>query len=147
MEHLVLSGNIVEHAARFHGHLGPFLVIGTKIGLLGLKKLNVKKTCKQLSITASLPLRVPYSCIIDGLQITTKCTIGNQRLSLRDSQEIRVKLERKDNGQKIVVVLRQPIIEKLESQLLHKRMPNEEIREIAWRVAAIPDDELFAVTV
>jgi len=98
-------------------------------------------------ITASLPLRVPYSCIIDGLQITTKCTIGNQRLSLRNSQEIRVKFERKDNGQKIVVTLKQPIIEKLESQLLHKRMPNEEIREIAWRVAAIPDDELFAVTI
>ena len=135
---------ITNHAT--HGHLGPFLVIGAKTGLLGLKKLNVKQNSNKLSIIASLPLRVPFSCIIDGLQITTKCTIGNQRLSLKDSQKIQVVFERKDNGQKIVIALNQSTFEKLKSQLLQETLPAEEVRELAWKVAAMLENELFVIT-
>lgn len=31
---------ILKRAAEFHGHLGPFLVIGVRMGLIGLRELD-----------------------------------------------------------------------------------------------------------
>ena len=138
--------SILEKAAEFHGHLGPFLAIGVRMGQIGLNGVGMSKA-KSLVVTASLPLRVPFSCIIDGLQITTKCTTGNQKLSLINSAKIQVKFEGKDNGRKVVVGLNQSMFEKLKFQLLSKEaMPDEEVRELAWEVAAIPEDKLFVIT-
>ncbi|UCB61363.1 MAG: hypothetical protein JSW72_04760, partial [Candidatus Bathyarchaeota archaeon] len=53
---------VLEKAAEFHGHLGPFLVIGVRIGLIGLKEIS-KHNGEQLTIDLSLPLHVPFSCI------------------------------------------------------------------------------------
>lgn len=138
--------SILEKAAEFHGHLGPFLAIGVRIGQIGLNGVGISKG-KSLVVTASLPLRVPFSCIIDGLQITTKCTAGNRKLSLIDSAKIQVKFEREDNGRKMVVGLNQSMFEKLKSQLLSKEvLPDEEVRELAWKVVSIPEDKLFVIT-
>jgi formylmethanofuran dehydrogenase subunit E len=137
--------SILERAAEFHGHLGPFLTIGVKMGLIGLEKIGLQKG-GSLIVEASLPLRTPFSCIIDGLQITTQCTIGNRKLSLRDSEKIQAEFRRKDSGQKIVIALNQSIFEKLKSQLLQDNLSDKEVRELAWKVAAIPENELFATT-
>jgi formylmethanofuran dehydrogenase subunit E len=138
--------SILEKAAEFHGHLGPFLAIGVRMGQIGLNGVGMPKG-KSLVVTASLPLRVPFSCIIDGLQITTKCTTGNQKLCLIDSAKIKVKFERKDNGRKVIIGLNQSTFESLKSQLLSKEvLPDEEVRELAWKVAAIPEDKLFVIT-
>lgn len=137
--------SILEKAAEFHGHLGPFLAIGVRMGLIGLDRVSMAMG-DSLEVTASLPLRVPFSCIIDGLQVSTNCTVGNQKLSLKDCPSIQATFERKDNGQKIVVALNQSVFEKLKSQLLQETLPDEEIRKLAWKVAAIPEDELFVVT-
>lgn len=137
--------SILKKAEEFHGHLGPFLVIGIKMGLVGLGQVEATKG-SSLAVTASLPLRVPFSCIIDGLQITTKCTIGNQKLTLRESEKIQAEFKRKDNGQKTVVALNQSTFEKLKSQLLQETLPDEKVRKLAWKVAAIPEAELFLIT-
>ena len=137
--------SILKKAEEFHGHLGPFLVIGIKMGLVGLGRVEATKG-SSLAVTASLPLRVPFSCIIDGLQITTKCTIGNQKLTLRESEKIQAEFKRKDNGQKTVVALNQSTFEKLKSQLLQETLPDEKVRKLAWKVAAIPEAELFLIT-
>jgi len=137
--------SIFKKAEDFHGHLGPFLVIGVRMGLIGLHRTGMAKG-KSLAVRASLPLRVPYSCIIDGLQITTKCTIGNQKLSLKNSEKIQAKFTRRDNGRKIVVALNQSTFEKLKSQLLQETLPDEQIRRLAWKVATVPETELFVIT-
>lgn len=137
--------SILKKAEEFHGHLGPFLVIGIKMGLVGLGRVEATKG-SSLAVTASLPLRVPFSCIIDGLQITTKCTIGNQKLTLRESEKIQAEFKRKDNGQKTVVALNQSTFEKLKSQLLQETLPDEKVRKLAWKVATIPETELFLIT-
>jgi len=137
--------SILKKAEEFHGHLGPFLVIGIKMGLVGLGRVEITKG-SSLAVTASLPLRVPFSCIIDGLQITTKCTIGNQKLTLRESEKIQAEFKRKDNGQKTVVALNQSTFEKLKSQLLQETLPDEKVRKLAWKVATIPETELFLIT-
>jgi len=137
--------SILKKAAEFHGHLGPFLAIGVRMGLVGLERTGITKE-NLLTVAASLPLRVPFSCILDGLQVSTKCTVGNQKLSVEDSPIIRVKFKRKDNGQKITVVLNRLTFEKLKSQLLQEKLSDEEVRKLAWKIVDMPENELFFIT-
>lgn len=135
--------SLLERASEFHGHLGPFLVIGVRIGLIGLKKLGSNN---QLTIEASLPLHVPFSCIIDGLQVSTNCTVGNQKLSLRNSDSIHVKFKREDDGPEVIVAVRGAKFEKMRSKLLGNKTPEEEVRRLAWIIANVSEDELFEIS-
>ena len=137
--------HVLEKAAEFHGHLGPFLTIGVKMGLIGLNKVGIDRS-ESLTVIASLPFHVPFSCIIDGIQVSTNCTVGNRKLSINDSLHIQAIFKRKDNGQKVIVALNQVTFEKLKSKLLQNTLQDEEVRELAWKVAKIPEDELFIVT-
>lgn len=139
----MLTEEIIDQAANFHGHLGPFLIIGVRMGLAGLKRLNACTSSRDLSITASLPLRVPFSCIIDGLQVSTKCTVDNQKLTLRDSKKIQVEFRKGEKGQKIVVSLNSSILEKLRTQLQPEDNADDQVRQLALEVAATPENEIF----
>ena len=136
---------LLRKAAEFHGHLGPFLAIGVRMGLIGLKKIGRPKNNK-LIITASLPLRVPFSCVIDGLQISTKCTVGNRKLSLKDLSIIQAIFKREDNVREIMVTLSRPMFEEMKSRLLQEAVSADEVRRLAWIVASTPEDELFEIT-
>ncbi len=137
--------SILERGSDFHGHLGPFVTVGVRMGLAGLDRIG--PSCrKSLRIEASLPLRVPFSCVVDGLQATTKCTVGNQKLSLKDSETITAAFETSKIGQRVVVALNQRVFQELKHKLLTQRLPDEEMCETAWTIAALPEDELLVVT-
>jgi len=132
----------LEKAADFHGHLGPFLVIGVRMGLIGLGKIG-EFNHGQLRIEASLPIYVPFSCIIDGLQFTTQCTIGNQKLTIKDSSSIQATFTRVTDEKEVKLALNKSKFDELKSQLLDKALLGDEIRKLAWIVAALPENELF----
>ena len=136
---------LMEKATEFHGHLGPFLAIGVRMGLIGIERLGNPKS-NSLVITASLPLKVPFSCIIDGLQVSTKCTVGNQKLSLEDSTIVQARFKREDKGQKTTVTLSKSMFEKMKSQLLQEALPKDDVEKLAWMIISIPEDELFKIT-
>jgi formylmethanofuran dehydrogenase subunit E len=140
----VLTEEIVEQAAYFHGHLGPFLMIGVRMGLTGLKGLDAC-TNEGLCITVSLPFRVPFSCIIDGIQVTTKCTVGNQKLLIRDSEKIQAEFRRKDKKKRIVISLKDSALEELRTQLRQEGTTDEQVRQIALKIAATPESNLFTI--
>lgn len=62
-------------AIDFHGHLGPYLVLGLKAGDLALKELKLKKYFG-LRVEVFGFDKKPKSCIIDGLQLSTGATFG-----------------------------------------------------------------------
>jgi formylmethanofuran dehydrogenase subunit E len=134
--------SLLEKAAEFHGHLGPFLAIGVRIGLIGLRKIG-NHNGDQLTIDLSLPLHVPFSCIIDGLQVTTHCTVGNQKLSLEDSDSIQARFKRENDSMEVVVALNRSVLEEMKSELLGDAIPEEEIRRLAWVIASISEEELL----
>ncbi|UCB60974.1 MAG: formylmethanofuran dehydrogenase subunit E family protein [Candidatus Bathyarchaeota archaeon] len=136
---------VLEKAAEFHGHLGPFLVIGVRIGLIGLKEIS-KHNGEQLTIDLSLPLHVPFSCIIDGLQVTTHCTVGNQKLSVRDSGSVKARFIGENKGVEVMIALNKSTFEELKFQLLGESIPEEEVRRLAWMIAEISEDKLFEIS-
>lgn len=92
----------LEEASRFHGHLGPFLVLGYRAGSYAMKKLN-PSNYKEIRCTVYTPLRTPYTCFIDGIQSSTFCTLGKMNIDLRDSKTVEVVFYCKEKQLKIKV--------------------------------------------
>ncbi|MCX5710376.1 MAG: formylmethanofuran dehydrogenase subunit E family protein, partial [Candidatus Omnitrophica bacterium] len=65
----------LKEAVNFHGHLGPYLVLGLKAGEMALRKLGCKKYFG-LEVKVFGALKKPKSCFIDGLQLSTGATYG-----------------------------------------------------------------------
>ena len=136
--------SIIKRAEDFHGHLGPFLVIGVRLGLVGVRELGIKGREDKLRVTAMLRNSVPFSCIIDGIQVATKCTMGNKRLRLRNkSSQIAAKFELQDEEKEVNVLVNPVTFQALKSQLLAEDIPPEEVRKLAHVIASMPEEELF----
>jgi formylmethanofuran dehydrogenase subunit E len=134
---------LIEKAAEFHGHLGPFLVIGIRMGNMARRTLkpNVKEN-KRLQVTVKIPLLTPFSCILDGIQTTTQCTVGNQKLKTENSQkEITAQFELQNSNKAMKVLVNPKIIEELKKEM-SEGITNE---ELARKIAHIPENQLFKI--
>ena len=138
---------IVDKAVEFHGHLGPFLVLGVKMGLLGLKRLNVRKGEERLFITVELRYLTPISCVLDGIQTVTGCTFGNKKLKLlkTSSQKISAKLTLKNSGKWVKITLNPLLFKKLKKELFDKRATKEKVERLSYLIASTSEEELFIV--
>lgn len=136
---------LLEVAADFHGHLGPFLVIGVRIGIIGIRELGLQANNNEgLRVTAFLKYSIPISCTLDGIQVTTKCTIGNQKLKLKDSSDIAAKFSL-HNGKEITVSVNSAAYGKLKSQLLSEKNSPKEAEHLAQQIASMPEKDLFII--
>jgi formylmethanofuran dehydrogenase subunit E len=135
---------LLKKAESFHGHLGPFLVIGVRMGLAGLRELKARRNERGLHITVMLKYSVPFSCIIDGIQVATNCTIGNKKLMLKKSSKLMAKF-RLENGRPITVKVNPVAFNRLKDKLLAKNIPSKEVRNLAKTIASMPEEELFEI--
>jgi formylmethanofuran dehydrogenase subunit E len=76
--------SMVECGIRLHGHSGPYLNLGIKMGLLALEILEVKGYF-DLSTEVELEYHTPMSCLIDGLQVSTGCTLGKGNITIKNN--------------------------------------------------------------
>jgi formylmethanofuran dehydrogenase subunit E len=105
---------LLDKARDFHGHLGPFLVLGVRAGLRGLRELQTRKESLDVSAKVQLTYSVPYSCILDGIQVATGCTIGNTRLTYENSPNPMILLQNK-TGRAVAIWIAQETIDELKS--------------------------------
>ena len=137
---------ILEKAANFHGHLGPFLVLGVRMGLFALRELKAKKDNPKLCVTVKTKPSVPFSCVIDGIQVSTNCTVGNRRLRLQSSpKEVSAKFQ-VQKGNTLTVTLSPAKQAELE-KLLSEHPSFQEVESIARNVIFTPESDLFQVEV
>ena len=135
---------ILRKAEDFHGHLGPFLALGVRMGLIGVRELRVKGNEEELRITVMLKYSVPFSCVTDGIQVATKCTIGNKKLKLKSFSGIKAKFELQ-NKEQVTVIVNPTAFSRLKSKFLSEDLPPEEIRKLAHHVTSMPKEELFII--
>ena len=134
---------IIEFARKLHGHVGPFLVIGLKMGAAAKKALNLSDTeCTLLTAEVAVPLHPPFSCLLDGIQVSTTCTIGNQRLQVKNSKTIQATFTRQKDAKKVKITLTQHLSEQLEQ----KQKQNQLTEELALEIADMPENQLFNIT-
>lgn len=66
----------------FHGHLGVYSIIGAKMGILAREYFGVSTDL--LKIKSYAGSVTPFSCMNDGLQVSTGATLGQGTISLTD---------------------------------------------------------------
>ncbi len=80
----------IKQLAKFHGHLGPYLIVGMKMGDLSNKYFGPESGAgtghfyKKAIVKTGL--KPPISCIIDGIQFTSGCTLGKGNIEVIDQQ-------------------------------------------------------------
>ncbi|MEM3697548.1 MAG: formylmethanofuran dehydrogenase subunit E family protein [Candidatus Bathyarchaeia archaeon] len=128
----------VKEAEKFHGHLGPFLVLGVRMGEAAKKILKTAN----LQVTAKLPLLAPFSCVLDGIQVATQCTIGNQKLKIENSsKEISADFQCVKTGKILTIAINPKITETL-TKKFSEGASNE---ELAWEIARAPENQLLII--
>ena len=76
-----------KEAKAFHGHLGPNVTLGLRMGQIFAGRLG--DTPFSFKITAFAGKIPPLSCLIDGLQLSTPCTVGNGYLQIVEGGVLR----------------------------------------------------------
>ena len=89
-----VPGKLVRGAVEFHGHLGSFLVLGLKAGLLA-NSLFGKDCFKTKAVVMTEP-SPPNSCFVDGVQFVTGCTMGKGNIELRKGKDVSVLFSREN---------------------------------------------------
>jgi len=136
--------SIVKEAVDFHGHLGPFLVIGVRMGLIGLRELKTTRGDPKLQATTIVKHAVPFSCTIDGIQVTTQCTVGNGKLKLKNKPETISAEFKLNKGKQVTVTLKPKKFEELKKAMPKSARSYKNI-QLAREVASTPEKELFTI--
>ena len=65
---------------RFHGHLGPYAVVGFRMGMIARSRYPDK-----IFSTAYSGTKRPLSCMADGIQMSSCCTLGKGNITLNEA--------------------------------------------------------------
>ena len=129
--------DILKQLEQFHGHLGPYAVIGYKMGVIAKQVLGSDPFDKEAVVcTGSQP---PLSCVIDGVQIGSGCTLGKGNIKIKNLGEAKAEFTNK-KGKKIEITLKSYIRNEIDSTVTESN-----ITEYSKQLYEKPDDELFEI--
>ena len=78
---------------QFHGHLGPSVVAGARMGMIGLRAVEAKGYF-DVEVTCEGPLaKPPQSCFLDGVQVATGATLGKRTLQWVQADRLTVRIK------------------------------------------------------
>ncbi|MFQ5810959.1 MAG: formylmethanofuran dehydrogenase subunit E family protein [Armatimonadota bacterium] len=100
----------------FHGHLGPFVVIGYLAGVRALEGLRARKYFG-ISARVECEPEPPQSCLADGVQFAAGCTFGKRNISIHAASDVAVHFENTDTGEMLRLTLRQGLAEQTKAWL------------------------------
>jgi len=109
----------LTEAVKFHGHLGPYLILGTLAGELALKKLRCKKYLG-LEVKVWGATQKPKSCLLDGLQLSTGATYGKGNIEKLNGRAIKIEFCNRANNKKIILKLKNSLIQRLKETKTHR---------------------------
>ncbi|HDI86552.1 MAG TPA: hypothetical protein ENF83_04020 [Candidatus Korarchaeota archaeon] len=107
----------LEEAGVFHGHLGPYLTLGYLAGELAVSQLDPQSEF-DLTVRVELPLRRPETCFLDGIQCSSRCTLGKLNIKVAESasgEGISATFLNVKSGEVLEVAVREEVLERLRS--------------------------------
>jgi formylmethanofuran dehydrogenase subunit E len=135
--------SMIEYARKLHGHVGPYVVIGLRMGAAAKKALNLPDDeSTLLTAEVSVPLHPPFSCLLDGVQVSTTCTVGNQRLQFKNAKTIQAIFSSQKDAKTVKITLTKQFRERLE----RKKKQDKLDEAFAWELAELPENQLFDIT-
>jgi formylmethanofuran dehydrogenase subunit E len=132
---MTIPHSLLQHAARFHGHLGPHLVLGIRMGLLAKSRLEGDPF--NLAAEIHTQNRPPHSCIVDGMQFSSGCTLGKGNIAVEEDDE-RYGIFSKGSTQ-ITIRIKKEVLDAIPA------VPREELEPYAKALSTMKDEELVDV--
>lgn len=135
-EDATISDDLLKRAVEFHGHLGPFLVLGLKAGLLANSLLG--KDCFETTAVVATDPNPPHSCLVDGVQFVTGCTMGKGNIKIKRSKSIYVLFSK--GGRKLRLKLRRNVL-----GIIRNASSETDSEKVALELLKKPAHELFII--
>ena len=128
-------------AGRFHGHIGPFLAIGLRMGAIANEGLG--RDPMEMKASAAVEPRPPRSCVLDGIQYSTGCTMGKGNIVITPSpDEVAATFQMGQKSLKLRV--KQAFLDKMDRELDGK--PEKAVIDYAFGIMDTAPDEIFEVS-
>lgn len=124
----------LERLKTFHGHIGPWAVVGYRMGEIARRKFPEK-----LWVVVYTGIKPPISCLIDGVQFTSCCTMGKGNIKIRDDNQAMGMFY--DERSILEIRLKDNWRRRIEAETT-----NENEEEMAMQVFEAKDEDLFRIT-
>ena len=153
-----------EPAVQFHGHLGPWLVAGVRIGTAGLRTAGADGYF-DVDVNVEGPLALPpQACFLDGLQVATGATLGKRNLKWVEAPRLAVRVKNVHTGKTVVVRPTSAMMEWIASakgsplspanpnraaaapNKEHETNDSHALDAIARRIAKAPESEILTIS-
>jgi len=126
-----------------HGHVGPWNVLGWRIGQTALREFDTKWGRHDLDIICYIPMETPYSCMADGLVLGTGNSIGRLDIRLAEVMSIdliHVAIRRKDGTGPVLILKPKPdYLKRIEKRTVH------ELEELSRGCSTMKESDLFRI--
>jgi formylmethanofuran dehydrogenase subunit E len=129
---------VFEEIKKFHGHIGPYAVLGYRMGLIANQKLGDGPFEKNTIVwTDTEP---PLSCLVDGIQISSGCTLGKGSIKIqKDIDNLKAEFSNK-KGEKILIMIKSAIRKEID-----ENVTEENIKLYSEDFIQRSDSELFKI--
>ena len=145
----------LDQVVQFHGHLGPAVVAGARMGMAGLRAVGAKGYFDVEVICEGPLAKPPQSCFLDGLQMGTGATLGKRTLEWVQADRLVVKVKNVQTGKRAELHPTDALLELLAS---FKPRPknldqgktdhsaaDEHLEAIARKIAALPEKDIATI--
>lgn len=129
--------NQLKTAVNFHGHLGPYLILGLLMGEYALRKIKARAHFG-LEVKVWGAKDKPKSCLIDGLQLSTGCTYGKGNIHKYGGKTIKACFLNRDTQKSITLRLKDVVLKRIGLAKDHAYA-----EKIAGEFYKTPAEELF----
>jgi pyrimidine-specific ribonucleoside hydrolase len=99
----------------FHGHLGVFSIVGAKMGIKARELFGVGPD--MLEVTTFAGVKPPYSCLNDGIQVSTGATLGMGTIHLAADTIVRPAAIFTYKNRSFRISLKKEYLEKIDSDI------------------------------
>ena len=134
------SKDLLKESVKFHGHLGPYLALGLRMGIVAVRALK-PKGLHEMSVRVWTKKTPPQSCLLDGIQVSSGCTLGKGNVRVEAAADIRATFRR---GRRSVLIEPTENITALLTKVSEQSPAR--LGETARMLYRMPDRELFATT-
>ncbi len=123
----------------FHGHLGPYVVLGYRMGRIAIEELGSTGHFGLHAEVHSI-LEPPRSCLIDGVQMGSGCTLGKRNIDVTDYDGPPYLVMETDNGGRVEIRLLDHI-----PAMIGRLIENEGVEAAGMRMFGEDPAELFEI--
>lgn len=167
IERLIAAGDLpalLDAAARVHGHYCPGLASGVRAAVAGSRRLGIVHSDGMEKVMAIVECN---NCFVDGIQVVSGCTLGNNALIYRDLGRTAVTFYQrgKPTGLRVVVtglgagdglegeekeeaadLFHRAVRKRKELSDEESRRFRELWRQSAYGLLAVPDEDLLHIS-